>query len=112
MKHIDTLTESLIERLKERWAAGKVRPSFGTRGYLVLMNDKIERILADPQEINSDELREFALDAITALYLNVDWKTVEAQVEDVVEKLDETEDEPEERQVKPERRIRRHRKST
>lgn len=72
--------QGVYKRAVNRYLAGKVKTTIGTHGYLVLMNDKIERILAGDETVGEKEIRELAVDAILALYYSVDIKAIDERI--------------------------------
>jgi len=66
-EHLKRTIESIYLAACERFDKGEVKEFIGPRGYIVLLQDKLERLLR-AENLISDELVDAAVDAALALH--------------------------------------------
>jgi hypothetical protein len=86
-----TTAKYVHQEALRRFQEGKVRPHLGTRGFLVLLLDKIDRILSQQGQLLQDELVDASVDALYALHF-----TVASRIHTLVPDEEDDDEEPEE----------------
>jgi hypothetical protein len=61
------VAHEVYKTVKTRMAQGQLRPHVGMQGHLVLMLDKLERVLMHQENVGN-ELLDMAADALVAVY--------------------------------------------
>ena len=84
MLYLDRTTKVLHKHTRKRYKEGKIRPHIGMQGHLVLMMDKLDRILLEP-ETRGKEMLELASDALVALWLFTSARIQEKLAEEEIE---------------------------